>query len=120
MTANPTAGPAIDPAAFAVTLKLSGELDTDAAPEVGSRISRAVLEAKGQRILVDLAEVTFCGVAGLRSLLALDDDERQDRVAYANPGPMVRRLFSIVDPLGHLTVLDDAAVPTMAGGGRSA
>ncbi|MFD2397160.1 STAS domain-containing protein [Prauserella oleivorans] len=65
-----------------------GELDLQTTP----LLTRAFLTYRHQRLVLDLAPVTFCGVAGARALHTLSLIE--DHVALAASHP-VRRVLEI-------------------------
>ncbi|GAA3761470.1 hypothetical protein GCM10022225_53910 [Plantactinospora mayteni] len=55
-----------------VRLHLVGELDVTAAPKLGAEIDRLVDDGQ-HRLLVDLAELTFCDSSGLAAFVRGDD-----------------------------------------------
>jgi anti-sigma B factor antagonist len=57
-----------------VVLRLTGELDMAGAPDLLARIT-GLVEAGATRVLLDLAELTFCDSAGLNAFI------RGDRLA---------------------------------------
>lgn len=73
-------------------VSLDGELDIAAAPELMAVLERAVSAVGPTELVVDLAEVTFCDVAGLRPLLAHERGALELRA----PSPPLRRLLSLV------------------------
>jgi anti-anti-sigma factor len=66
-----------------------GDLDLASAPDL-----EAVLAAQSGPVVVDLGQMTFVDLAGLRVLLEADARSRQDGMHLAFiPGEAVRRLF---------------------------
>ena len=78
-----------------------GELDLDTAPDL-----EAVLATQSGPMVVDLRELSFIDLTGLRVLLDADARSRQDGMNLRFvPGPMVRRLFEVAelpDPLAYV------------------
>jgi anti-sigma B factor antagonist len=87
-----------------VTVRLSGELDTATERDLAYRITVALRRAGDGPVVVDLADATFCDVAGLRGLLMFDDDRRR-QLRYANPPTTVRRLLTILD-ITDIAIID--------------
>ena len=70
-----------------------GELDLDTAPEL-----EAVLATQSGSVVVDLRELSFIDLAGLRLLLEADARSRQDGMNLRFiPGRKVRRLFEVTE-----------------------
>ncbi len=70
-----------------------GELDLDTAPEL-----EAALAAQSGPVVVDLRELSFIDLTGLRLLLEADARSRQDGMYLRFiPGRMVRRLLEIAE-----------------------
>lgn len=76
---------------------VTGELDAAAAPELAARLAadRAIE-------IVDLREVTFIDLGGLRPLLAAAQDEDRLPIAIRAPSRAVRRLLALVDLEGSI------------------
>jgi len=76
---------------------VTGELDAAAAPELAARLAadRAIE-------IVDLQEVTFIDLGGLRPLLAAAQDEDRLPIAIRAPSRAVRRLLALVDLEGSI------------------
>jgi anti-sigma B factor antagonist len=79
-----------------VRLALSGELDLDAAPEVGERL-RELGDAGFDQLVLDLSALEFIDSSGLRAVLAAVSAAReQGRELTVVPGPLgVQRVFEI-------------------------
>ncbi len=88
------------------TITLRGDLDVVSGHEVADAIHDVLRDSEDARVIVDLAGVTSCDVAGLRALLVFEPGHRK-RLVYANPPPTTRELLRLVDPAGTLTVLTD-------------
>jgi anti-anti-sigma factor len=70
-----------------------GELDLGTAPDL-----EAVLATQSGRVVVDLRELTFIDLTGLRLLLEADARSRQNGMNLRFiPGRMVRRLFEVAE-----------------------
>jgi len=70
-----------------------GELDLDTAQEL-----EAVLATRSGPVVVDLRELSFIDLAGLRVLLEADARSRQDGMNLRFiPGRMVRRLLEVAE-----------------------
>ena len=78
-----------------------GDLDLDTA-----RALEAVLATQSGPVVLDLRELSFIDLAGLRSLMDADARSRQDGMNLRFiPGPKVQRLFEIAklpDPLAYV------------------
>ncbi|MDQ3311395.1 MAG: STAS domain-containing protein [Actinomycetota bacterium] len=76
---------------------VAGELDAAAAPELAARLAadRAIE-------IVDLRNVTFIDLGGLRPLLAAVEDEDRLPIAMRAPSPAVRRLLALVELEGSI------------------
>ena len=78
-----------------------GELDLDTAQEL-----EAVLATQSGLVVVDLRELSFIDLTGLRLLLDADARSRQNGMNLRFiPGRMVRRLFEVAelpDPLAYV------------------
>ena len=69
----------------------AGELDLDTAQDL-----EAVLATQSGPVVVDLRELSFIDLTGLRVLLDADARSRQDGMNLRFiPGPMVRRLLEV-------------------------
>jgi len=79
-----------------------GELDLDTAQDL-----EAELATHSGPVVVDLRELSFIDLAGLRVLLAADARSRQDgnNLRFI-PGPMVRRLFEVAELPDRLAYVD--------------
>jgi len=76
---------------------VAGDLDAAAASELAARLAadRAIE-------IVDLREVTFIDLGGLRPLLAAVQDEDRLPIAIRAPSRAVRRLLALVDLEGSI------------------
>lgn len=88
-----------------VRVRLRGELDLAGAPAVSESLRR--LRERGETVLLDLDELEFIDVSGLRIVMAAAEDARRDGWSFAvTPGSApVRRLISLV-PLDKPLPLD--------------
>jgi len=81
---------------------LSGFLDAAAVSRMESRFTQ-LMPLEGHHVIVDVAEVEYCGSLGIRMLLAAAKlvKKRGGRMVLASPQPQVRMLFDTVS-LGTL------------------
>lgn len=80
-------------------VRICGEADARAAPEIQERLSELAREPR-QRLLIDLSEATFLDSTALAVLLETDRRLRdwRGRLAVLCPDPAMRELFVLV---GH-------------------
>lgn len=85
-----------------VRVRLRGELDAASAPAVAARLR--ALRGPGQRVLLDLDDLAFIDMSGLRVVLAAADDASRDGWAFTvtRGSPAVRRLIELVGVDGRL------------------
>ena len=90
--------------AQAVRVRLRGELDLAGAPTVTDCLRR--LQDRGERVLLDLDELTFIDMSGLRVVLAAAESASRDGWTFAvtRGSPPVRRLIALVRLDGQLPV----------------
>jgi anti-anti-sigma factor len=82
-----------------------GELDFGTAPDL-----EAMLAAQSGPVVVDLRELSFIDLTGLRLLLEADARSRQDGMNLRFiPGRMVRRLFEVAEMPDGLAYLEPRA-----------
>ncbi|MFB8306861.1 STAS domain-containing protein [Kitasatospora purpeofusca] len=97
-------------------VSLTGELDRDSAD--GLRTALAGLPEEGlARILVDLAELSFCDSTGLNILLRARQEAEPAgvRLELAGPRPVVVRLLAVTGADTVLRIHPDVAVALAAG-----
>lgn len=95
-------------------VRLSGELDVSSSHLVRDAVaSVATAACPSATVVVDLEQVTFCDVAGLRALedaaTALSREDRE-MVLYRVP-PTVARVISLAGVSGFLVVRGEPAGP---------
>jgi anti-anti-sigma factor len=85
-----------------VRVRLRGELDLAGAPTVSDRLRR--LRERGEPVLLDLDELTFIDMSGLRVLLAAAEEASRDgwSLAVTRGSTQVRRLIGLVPLEGQL------------------
>jgi anti-sigma B factor antagonist len=88
-----------------VVLALSGELDLASAPELEKALGDLQPKA-GQRVLLDLAQLTFMDSTGLGVVVRAkqDTDAAGGVLALTRPTPQVQRLLELVGLLERLVV----------------
>lgn len=86
----------LQPERDAIRATLAGDLDLATAPELRGSLEE-LIERGFTRLVIDLRELSFIDVAGLRMLLELDTASRRDgwRLALVPPPPPVRRIFEL-------------------------
>jgi anti-anti-sigma factor len=75
-----------------MTIHVQGEIDLASAP----LLARALADVDGQRVQVDLSEMTFCDAAGLREL-ARAHQRLGTRLQVTGAGPLLRRIAAVLD-----------------------
>jgi anti-anti-sigma factor len=91
-----------------IRMRLRGELDLAGAPTVSDRLRR--LRERGEPVLLDLDELAFIDMSGLRVLLTAADAACRDGWSFAvtRGSTRVRRLIGLV-PLERQLPLDGYA-----------
>jgi anti-anti-sigma factor len=99
----------------AQTLLLGGELDMGASPELQAAIE-ALCNGGASRLVLDLSELTFMDLMGLRTVLfAKEVCEWHGCELSLVPGPeSVQRVFVLTDLLDAMPFDRDAAASTTA------
>jgi anti-sigma B factor antagonist len=94
----------VQPARGQVNVIPHGEVDLASAPELDERL-RELRESGFDRIVLDLAHVSFMDSTGLRVILDWDETAHRDGLNFELlPGPEnVQRLFEITGVLQRLT-----------------
>jgi anti-anti-sigma factor len=79
-----------------VRVRLRGEFDLDGAPTVTEHLRR--LGGRGETVLLDLDELEFIDMSGLRVLLTAAEDASRDGWTFmvTRGSPAVRRLLALV------------------------
>jgi anti-anti-sigma factor len=87
-----------------VRVRLRGELDLAGAPTVTDCLRR--LQERGEQVVLDLDELTFIDMSGLRVVLTAADSASRDGWTFAvtRGSPQVRRLIALVRLDGQLPV----------------
>ncbi|CAN5751969.1 anti-sigma F factor antagonist [soil metagenome] len=78
-------------------VRLAGEIDVATAPTLRDAIHQ-VVDAGVERIVVDLAAVTFLDSFAINAIeeVRLRADVQPDRIVVVNPSPLAARIFEIV------------------------
>jgi anti-sigma B factor antagonist len=81
----------------AVLVKLSGEFDLGSKPKFESEIATLISDLKPASLVLDLSGVTFIDSSGLRTIVELYGQARDDSIDFAvMPGPReVQALFEL-------------------------
>ena len=96
--------------AGAVTVKLTGSLDTATAPELERQLA-PVLADPIKDLVFDLAQLKFISSAGLRVFSATRKTlkERGGQTAFIHMQPQIQEVFEIMKSLPGVAVFQDAA-----------
>src|SRR5215510_14546615 len=94
----------------AVTVKLSGSLDTATAPELERQLA-PVLTGGVKDLVFDLAELKFISSAGLRvfSNTRKQLKERGGQASFVHMQPQIQEVFEIMKSLPGVAVFKDVA-----------
>jgi len=94
----------------AVTLKLTGSLDTATAPDLERQLS-PVLGGPVKDIIFDLGQLKFISSAGLRvfSTTRKTLKERGGQTSFVNMQPQIQEVFEIMKSLPGVAVFKDVA-----------
>lgn len=94
----------------AVTVKLTGSLDTVTAPELERQLS-PVLAGQVKDLVFDLAQLKFISSAGLRvfAMARKQLKERGGQTGFVNLQPQIKEVFEIMKSLPGVAVFKDVA-----------
>jgi len=94
----------------AVTVKLTGSLDTATAPELERQLA-PVVAGPVKDIVFDLAQLKFISSAGLRVFSATRKTlkERSGKASFVNMQPQIQEVFEIMKALPGVAVFKDIA-----------
>ena len=94
----------------AVTVKLTGSLDTATAPELERQLS-PVLAGQIKDLVFDLAQLKFISSAGLRvfSIARKQLKERGGQASFVNMQPQIQEVFEIMKSLPGVAIFKDMA-----------
>jgi anti-anti-sigma factor len=97
-------------AADAVTVKLTGSLDTATAPELERKLA-PVLAEPVKDLVFDLAQLKFISSAGLRVFSATRKTlkERGGQASFVHMQPQIQEVFEIMRSLPGVAVFKDVA-----------
>jgi anti-anti-sigma factor len=98
------------PNAGAVTVKLTGSLDTATAPELERQLA-PVLATPIKDLVFDLANLKFVSSAGLRvfSTTRKHLKERGGQASFVNMQPQIQEVFEIMKSLPGIAIFKDVA-----------
>ncbi len=96
--------------AGAVTVKLTGSLDTATAPELEKQLA-PVLGGAVKDVVFDLAQLKFISSAGLRvfSTARKTLKDRGGQASFVNMQPQIQEVFEIIKSLPGVAVFKDIA-----------
>src|SRR4030095_14334651 len=99
-----------DQNAGAITVKLTGSLDTATAPELERQLA-PVLSGTAKDLVFDLAQLKFISSAGLRifSMARKQLKERGGQASFVNMQPQIQEVFEIMKSLPGVAVFQDIA-----------
>lgn len=94
----------------AITVKLSGSLDTATAPDLEREIG-PLLDRCGKDLVFDLAHLKFISSAGLRvfSIVRKQLKERGGQASFINMQPQITEVFEIIKALPGVAVFESEA-----------
>jgi anti-anti-sigma factor len=94
----------------AVTLKLTGSLDTATAPELERQVA-LVLGAGITDLIFDLADLKFISSAGLRVFATARKllKERGGQASFVHMQPQIQEVFEIMKSLPGVAIFKDVA-----------
>ena len=94
----------------AVTVKLTGSLDTATAPDLERQLN-PVLAGQLKHLVFDLADLKFISSAGLRvfSMARKQLKERGGQASFVNMQPQIQEVFEIMKALPGVAVFKDMA-----------
>jgi anti-sigma B factor antagonist len=94
----------------AVTVRLTGSLDTVTAPELERQLT-PVLAGLVKDLVFDLAQLKFISSAGLRVFSAARKQlkERGGQASFINMQPQIQEVFEIIKALPGVAVFKDVA-----------
>jgi anti-sigma B factor antagonist len=98
----------IEPHGETVIVEASGELDLSVAKAFENELRKA-LSDETSTVVLDLANVTFIDSIGLRAVLMVDAESRQDGNQFRvrrELSPAVKRLFELTRTADRLTFVD--------------
>jgi len=96
----------------AVTVKLTGSLDTATAPELERQLAPVLIPQGGIKdIVFDLAQLKFISSAGLRVFSSTRKTlkERNGQASFVNMQPQIQEVFEIMKSLPGVAVFKDVA-----------
>jgi len=96
--------------AGAITIKLTGSLDTATAPELEKQLA-PVLSGGVKDLIFDLEHLKFISSAGLRvfSTARKTLKERSGQVSFIHMQPQIQEVFEIIKSLPGVAVFKDVA-----------
>jgi len=94
----------------AVTMKLTGSLDTATAPELERQLA-PVLAGPVKHLVFDLAQLKFISSAGLRvfSLARKQLKDRNGQTLFVRMQPQIQEVFEIMKSLPGVAIFKDEA-----------
>jgi anti-anti-sigma factor len=97
----------VRPEPAGIVIAVSGELDMSNADQLSGAVTEE-LHKGPKRVVLDLAELTFCDSLGLRTLLLLSRNAQaqQTYLALRNPSPFFSRMLQITGVESALNIID--------------
>jgi anti-sigma B factor antagonist len=96
--------------AGAITVKLTGSLDTATAPELERQLA-PILAGAVKDLVFDLAQLKFISSAGIRvfSTARKQLKERGGQASFINMQPQIQEVFEIIKALPGVAIFKDMA-----------
>ena len=93
----------------AVTMKLTGSLDTATAPDLYRQLSSLLAAEQINHLVFDLAQLKFISSAGLRvfSMARKQLQERGGHALFVNMQPQIQEVFEIIKSLPGVATFKD-------------
>ena len=97
--------------AGALTVKLSGSLDTATSPDLEKQLGPVLANPKTKDVVFDLAQLKFISSAGLRvfSTTRKQLKERGGQASFIHMQPQIQEVFEIIKALPGIAIFKDMA-----------
>jgi anti-anti-sigma factor len=98
------------PNAAAVTVNLTGSLDTSTAPDLERQLA-PVMSGEVREVIFDLAKLKFISSAGLRVFASVRKQlkERGGQASFVHLQPQIQEVFDIIKSLPGIAIFKDVA-----------
>jgi anti-anti-sigma factor len=102
---------AVDQSQNEAVVKLAGEIDMSTVPRLSKTVSEMLNSQPPPRVVLDLAEVTFCDSQGLGTLVVLSRKATmaQSCLVLTNVGDFLLRVLDVTGLRGALLIQETTA-----------